>query len=531
MEASSRWMTYTNLPAIVVAAMLVLSPIASVPVAADEVSVAVETQYANEITDDSATLHGKLTALDNASNATVWFEYWEEGDSENVTSTPDSNSSEVGPFHAYPDDLESNTTYVFVAHASTENASAVGSEDTFTTEPSMHVEVETGSASAVTNDSASLVGELTVLRSDEDAAVWFEYWAADDPEDSSTTATQELDEPAAFSAAANELDSETDYVFVAHAESDNLSATGDEAEFATGADDHVAVSTEEPADVTADSATLHGNLTELRGAESAAVWFEYWRQGDAANASDTTEVELDGPGAFSVSIDDLEAETTYFVMAHAATENESAAGTTVELTTKTEALPLGIETDEASNIENRSATLNGELTSLGGNDTATVYFEYWVEDDRAGSSTVGEVTLDEPAEFEADVEDLETDTTYVYVAHARTTEGDVSGDAVEFTTGEPASAAPSWDGEGPFGQWLTSWLKNLVPQDSDMPFGQKVAELVRNNNPGADKRSDGANPGGNGNGPPDHAGPKDAADGDDLEGQDDDEVDDEGESS
>ncbi len=422
----------TKLPAVVIAAMLVTTAFAAIPVAADGESVAVETQYADEVTDDSATLHGNLTALANASNATVWFEYWEEDDPANSSETERLSRSEVGPFHGYPDDLESNTTYVFVAHASTGNASAVGIEDSFTTEPAMHVEVETGDASGVTNDSATLAGELTVLRSDEDATVWFEYWAADDPDNSSTTAAQELDEPGAFSAAADGLDSETDYVFVAHAASANLSASGDEVGFATVA----------------------------------------------------------------------------------------------------EALPLGVETDEASDVEDGSATLNGELTGLGGEDTATVWFEYWVEDAPEESDTTGEATLDEPGAFDATVDDLENDTTYVYVAHARVGDDEVTGDEVEFTTDESASAAPSRGGEGPFGQWLTSWLKNLVPQDSDVPFGQKVAELVRDNNPGADKRSDGANPGGNGNGPPDHAGPKDTADDDNLESQDDgDDEDDDGESS
>lgn len=62
-----------------------------------------------------------------------------------------------------------------------------------------------------------------------------------------------------------------------------------------------------------------------------------------------------------------------------------------------------------------------------------------------------------------------------------------------------------WDGSGPFGQWVVSWLHNLMPPDNDRIFGQTVSEIVTANNPGSEHRSDKANPGGNSTGPPDHA--------------------------
>ena len=78
---------------------------------------------------------------------------------------------------------------------------------------------------------------------------------------------------------------------------------------------------------------------------------------------------------------------------------------------------------------------------------------------------------------------------------------------------------PSWDGEGPFGQWVKQLLRNLGV-NTDTPLGQQLSELVVKNNPGAEHRSDKANPGGNGNGPPDHAGKPDdvGPQGDDEEG-------------
>lgn len=64
----------------------------------------------------------------------------------------------------------------------------------------------------------------------------------------------------------------------------------------------------------------------------------------------------------------------------------------------------------------------------------------------------------------------------------------------------------AWDGEGPFGRWVSQMVDKLKGMDLDGPLGQHVSAIVTENNPGADNRSDNANPGGNGNGPPEHAG-------------------------
>jgi hypothetical protein len=81
------------------------------------------------------------------------------------------------------------------------------------------------------------------------------------------------------------------------------------------------------------------------------------------------------------------------------------------------------------------------------------------------------------------------------------------GATTTLTTTLPGSGASgdelAWDGEGPFGRWLSSVIKNLVPPDSGVSLGQLVSDLATQNNPGSEHRSDSANPGGNG--PPEHA--------------------------
>jgi uncharacterized membrane protein YgcG len=60
----------------------------------------------------------------------------------------------------------------------------------------------------------------------------------------------------------------------------------------------------------------------------------------------------------------------------------------------------------------------------------------------------------------------------------------------------------TWDGQGPFGQWVSNLLRGLGV-GSGSSLGQQLSDLVVKNNPGSEHRSDKANPGGIG--PPDHA--------------------------
>lgn len=165
---------------------------------------------------------------------------------------------------------------------------------------------------------------------------------------------------------------------------------------------------------------------------------------------------------------------------------------------------LSVTTGQATDVTNSSATLNGNLTDLGGEDGATVRFEYWAEGDAENATTVGEETVDSTGSFSADVSGLENNTTYVYVAHAAANNTTVSGDEVTFTPG-------AQDGEesDSFGAEVSEFVHHLMEKDElDEPtFGHAVATFVLANNPAADTIPEHAGPPEDGErGPPDHAG-------------------------
>lgn len=92
------------------------------------------------------------------------------------------------------------------------------------------------------------------------------------------------------------------------------------------------------------------------------------------------------------------------------------------------------------------ATLNGDLTSLGGSDEVTVWFEYRPTGTDAWD-VAGERTLSEPGEFSRVVSGLEAGTEYEHRAVAQGDGGPIDGGIVRFDTlaAPEASSAPSVD--------------------------------------------------------------------------------------
>lgn len=264
------------------------------------------------------------------------------------------------------------------------------------------------------------------------------------------------------------------------------------------------VETSAPSDVTDSSATLRGNLTGLGGADNVTVWFEFWEQGDPANASATSNQTVGSVGEFNATVPGLVPNTTYVYVAYADDNGTTVTGSEVAFTT--DVAPLGVETLAASGITNTSATLNGKLTGLGDASTASVWFEYWPKGDQGNASNTSEQMRTSPGNFSAVVSGLDNETTYVYVAYAEANNTTVSGAMIEFTTG--AQNGDDGNVTGPFGLRVSAFVhslqESLGPGNHSQPLGRMIADWVTEHNPGNPPDHAGPN-GDNGNGPPDHA--------------------------
>lgn len=391
----------------------------------------VTTASPTDVSDTEVTFNGELQDTGNATNVTVRFEYWTEGDPANASLTPDQVLSAPGSFNASVADLTANTTYFVVAHANASDGdSAAGEPVTVTTtaDPS----VTTGSPTGVTASSATLTGTLSDLGGAANATVWFTYWPDGNPANQSTTGGTTLDSPGTVTTAVSGLQANETYVFEANVEAaDGDTAGGEPVAFTTHP--QLQVRTDAPTDVTADSATFNGDLGSLGGADNATVGFAYWVAGDRANTTHTGRQTLNETGTFTTAVDGLHANTSYVVVAEAAaSDGDTVNGTPVRFTTQRQ---LRVTTGNATNVSARSATLHGTLDSLGGAANASVGFAYWVAGDPVNVSRTAQIALSDPVAFSTGVAGLEPNTTYVTVAEATAADGDeATGEQVTFTT-------------------------------------------------------------------------------------------------
>lgn len=154
---------------------------------------------------------------------------------------------------------------------------------------------------------------------------------------------------------------------------------------------------------------------------------------------------------------------------------------------------VDVETDDAENVTNSSAELYGEVEGLDDNESATIYFTYWVEGDDDNATDTANETIDNDTEFKATVTGLQNNTTYVYVAKADVNGTTYSGGEATFTTDEEEKDENASDA---FGLEVSAFVHSLMEDrdDSERGIGQQVSEFVLANNPAADKIPDHAGP-------------------------------------
>ncbi|MFH0768511.1 MAG: tetratricopeptide repeat protein [Chloroflexota bacterium] len=132
------------------------------------------------------------------------------------------------------------------------------------------------------------------------------------------------------------------------------------------------VTTNNATNVTNNSARLTGNLTSMGTATAVIVFFEYGENISDGNISTTEAEVMTGIGPFSASIANLSPGTTYYFRANAVGDG-TANGTDMSLKTL---VPPAVITNNATDNTTNSATLNGNLTSLGTATTVYVSFEW-----------------------------------------------------------------------------------------------------------------------------------------------------------
>jgi len=114
------------------------------------------------------------------------------------------------------------------------------------------------------------------------------------------------------------------------------------------------------------------------------------------------------------------------------------AGTSDEGTTTEDSDP-SLAVRSATAVGETAATLEAEVTDLGGADGASIWFAYWEAGERASTeSTTSKRTVSSTGDVAVDVSGLEADTEYVYEAHVEASDGDTAhSQTASFATDAP----------------------------------------------------------------------------------------------
>jgi len=407
-------------------------------------NISVETRQATDINDSTARLRGNVTELAGADNATAYFEYRNADTGNDWSETGTQELTATGPFEGAIGGFAANTTYEFRAVAEAGDTTDRGEVLNFTTDErrekrSANVSVETDPATDINDTSVSLYGDLTELAGADNATVYFE-WGVNATSPENATEGSKLDGAGEFNRTLTRLEPETTYHYRAVAETDNASDAGDVLNVTTAASDGgaetVAVVTGDPVDVGSTAATLNGTITAIEGATEANVSFQY-RRGDAASGWENVSAgEVETTQQFTGNVTGLAANATYEYRAVAETTNATDTGGNVTFVTAKgdgEEVNVTVETVGATDVDDSSATLQGEVAALEGADNATASVQYrqagsgnWTN---VSAGTVGAGDL-----FAGDLTGLEPETEYEFRALAATDEASDEGKVLNLTT-------------------------------------------------------------------------------------------------
>ena len=333
-----------------------------------DIQLSVETLGASGVQSQSAILNGDLTGYNGFSeDATVEFEWGEQGQGYPNTSTADQSPLGSTEQFSAEIDVDPAVSYEYRARAEAESVSDTGDVVTFTTQDTT-LQVETGKASSVTFDSATLNGELTAFSGfsqGTDADVRFEWGEAGKglPKiaDSGT-----LGSTGSFDAQISGLKSGTAYEYRAVAEAGTKTKKGSILQLTTD-DVQITVNTLDADQVQKTSAQINGELAELGGTNSTEVNFAWGKVGNGT-PNETPKRSRNSTGSFKEDLTGLDQNTDYEFKAQAGSEEGSLK------TFATSEYVIAIESDNWSFNNNEQKTFGQDLSvdvqvsGTGGND-------------------------------------------------------------------------------------------------------------------------------------------------------------------
>ena len=375
----------------------------------------VVTNAATLVTENSSTLNGTITA-GTETITSKGFE-WKVASSNTWLSITISGSVLTHNLTS----LTSNTAYQFRAYAITNTGTVYGTTQNFTTLAVVPPTVVTSPATAISQNTATLNGTVTV-GSGAIIVQGFEWKLSS--ASTWTTITTTINGNAITHNLLG-LTPNTAYQYRAYATTSLGTVYGTTQNFTTLAVVPPTVVTNAATLIAQNSATINGTVT--LGSESIIFkGFEY----KLANSSTWTPLVVNASGStINYNLTGLTPNSAYQFRAYATTSAGIVYGTTQNFTTLAIVTPV-VVTNAATSIAQTTAILNGTIT-VGSEAVITQGFEWTLSNSTTWNITTENLTANG---ITRNLTDLAPNTAYKYRAYAVTQSGTIYGSVQNFTT-------------------------------------------------------------------------------------------------
>ena len=402
-----------------------------------------ETRSAINISDSSARMRGEVDDMGDWDEVRCWIRWWESGEDTTNDEYIETASDAPEYYHYNASGLSSGTTYWYKAILTDSDSIILdeGSEVSFTTyeEPT----VETRSATSVDYESATLRGEVTDMGTADSVEERFRWRKSGDSW--SYYHGGNIDDVGYFSHNISGLDENTEYEFQAGVYCDDTyTHYGDSLSFTTQKEDPYAT-TDEVDNIQTDSATFYATIHDMGDYDDLYGGFQWRKTGDdtwIARQGDKYSTAQ----SYDETITTLESDTEYEfrVRLENIDETKRWVGEAIDFTTKKQ--DPSVSTEEASNIKETEATLNGEITDMGDWNTVYYYFE-WGKTGDENTTTLTSTSTTGNKDYQVTNLDPETEYWFTFYVEDENENILASGDSYSFTTEKDiVYPVKYWDG-------------------------------------------------------------------------------------
>jgi hypothetical protein len=406
----------------------------------------VVTDSPQSITSNSALLRGTITSLGSSGVSQRYFEWGFSSGSLNNRLNVSGSQTGTGSFGETVFGLQSNTTYLYRACVHTfDGVTVCGGIQSFTTFGSTQqfLEVETRSATNISEDRATLRGEVINSNGQSIVSRYFEWGTSSGSLFNTLFVSGSQSGNGSFSQTLNGLQDGRRYYYRACAEGSNGTRdcgsiedfeTDDENTF--NDEEKPEVETRSATNIDEDRATLRGRIVD-DGGDDVFAYFEWGFSSGSLNNRLNASGTYESGESVSRDLFGLQSDTRYYFRLCGENNEGRDCGSVESFTTDDDFFftnPTNLPQVSTLNpvaFDTSSATLSGFCNAF--QNGAQTFFEYG-NTPSLGNRTVSQSLLNQSGGMAQFITGLAPNTTYYYRAGCQNSQGVAFGNVVPFTT-------------------------------------------------------------------------------------------------